>query len=157
MIPHLQHDNPVYRRAATALAVFVEEAFRQSSDDSAPSPTEYTVMRAVAQFGDDGVPISDLCSMLEVSAPSLRGIVAGLVDKKMLMREDQPAGTSDWMARITEAGVEALKSDPLESAFEQLFDRIDEEECRRLHDMLVRTDRGQERARALMLGLEFWR
>lgn len=157
MSTYLRTDDLEYRRAATVLAVFVEQAFRRAEAHPNIPPIDFAVLRVVAQFDEAGISVPDLCQVLDVSVSSMVTIVKRFTENGCTSWEFPPEKRFKKLVRLTDKGRTLLESDPLEAAFRQLFSAIEPEDCRRLYDLFIRTGFAQDRWRDLKLGIEFWR
>lgn len=153
---NLLADDPDKRRAATALAVLVEQAFRRS-ESTDNSPMANAVLRVIAQFGDAGISSPDLGATFNAPISTIDNTLKRLASDGFITWDFPPESRAKKLACITTEGLRVLEQDPFELALSELFDRVEPADIRRLFDILIRTDSAQQRWRTLKFGFEFWR
>ncbi len=158
-MPHyLQNENPDLLRAASTLAVFVEQAFRKAKAHPDMSPFEFTVLRLVAQFDPNGITAPDIARTFDVNISSVTTVLSRELQRGLITWEFPENSKKNRLVRLTQAGWSLLGDhDPLQAALVDLFGKLTAEELRQLFDMLIRLDPTQQRWRDLKHGIDFWR
>lgn len=154
---NLLDEDPDKRRAATALAVLVEQAFRRGTSGLELSPFASAVLRAIAQFGDDGISSPDLSEIFNSPVSTTDNTLKRLASDKLITWDFPAESRAKKLARLTPAGLDALEQDPFEVLLGELFARAEPGDLRRLYDILIRTESAQHRWRTLKFGIDFWR
>ena len=154
---NLLDEDPDKRRAATALAVLVEQAFRRGTGEPEIAPFGSAVLRTIAQFGEDGISSPDLSEIFNAPISTTDNTLKRLVSDKLITWDFPTESRAKKLARLTPAGLQALEQDPFEVLLGELFARAEPGDLRRLYDILIRTQSAQQRWRTLKFGIEFWR
>jgi DNA-binding MarR family transcriptional regulator len=157
MTLYVNHEDAEIRRAAAALTVLVEQAFKRSEQYPKISPLDFAVMRYLAQLDEEGVTTAIVTENFGLTTPSGVTLVQRLVDNGFASYEPPKRHQRGRQVRLTPEGWKALEGDPLQKAFGELLPNIGEEACRALFEAIIPADWTQERWRELKLGLDFWR
>jgi DNA-binding MarR family transcriptional regulator len=154
---YLPLDDQLVPRAATALTVFIEQAFQRSPDYPKLTPFDFAVLRFVAQFDGTGVATPDVGRAFKLSAATAVTLLQRLVDLDLVTLEPPAGRKRPAHARLNDKGWQALANDPYHGALIDLFSNLQHDGCRELFEGIIRTEHAQDRWRALNLSVDFWR
>jgi DNA-binding MarR family transcriptional regulator len=153
----LRLDDDLMPRAATALTVFIEQAFQRSADYPKLSPFDFAVLRFIAQFDGMGVAMPDVGRAFNLSIATAVTLLQRLVELDLVTHEPDEGRKRPAYARLTENGWQTLANDPFHGALVDLFANLQHDGCRELFEGIIRTQHAQERWRALNFSVDFWR
>lgn len=152
-----QHNDPQVLRAATALVVLVEQAFRRSTERPDLMPVEYATLRYIAQLDAQGTTVAAVARTFNFTTPTSVSLFRRLADRELIFAEFPEGRQRGRRAWLTTSGWQALQSDPLQHALADLFSDLNVGACRVVFESLIRTGYAQSRWHELGFGVEFWR
>ena len=144
-------------RAATALVVLVEQAFRRSTDRPDLMPHEFATLRYIAQLDEQGTTVAAVARTFNLTTPASVSLFKPLLDRNLISGEFPEGRRRGRRARLTNAGWQALQCDPLQCALAELFSHVSAEDNRAVFENLIRTSYAQARWHELSSGVELWR